>query len=539
MSRRSNDDDNGGGGGGNNKAYGHFPEADVFPSNNQQHESKICIDDYFTDSSWIELDNNTVEKLFYRFDHDATLKTITNIYQSTLFSGGVMFTRPNKKMKPEATRHYDSTWSHFGRMIDRSQAVIGFCACSSIPHSEYIGSPVCLELSKCTTLCKTDVLGNSHFVFFENIDPVENASFSLARRNIRKGGGTVGGASSGPMSELYKYIPNVVVYCETPPDIYGGIRSKVNVLSQDLELTDVLVHATIQATISRSNPPLVLETLTQPHDETAIINTINPSSMMLGNGDEPYSSSSSSSSIYPTKNTRSDQEMLERKRFEYSQQLSRIGVGGMERADSLARMHMRQNAADPNGLKEYCVSDGKKLVKQTLAEGPGDMLIKFRLISTERVLNLYGIPVSMIFNTSSLGKTSMDENSLLMFNNTQKQKKSQLLGYFYDMYDRIYLKHHTLHKLADTPASELNPESNEKTDVSIIMSGLPSEDMLTQLYTIGALKYDSFVKYTSSKYFIPIEDFNTECAVSLDDLNGVKKEAPAATPAKKKAKTVK
>lgn len=206
----------------------------------------------------------------------------------------------------------------------------------------------------------------------------------------------------------------------------------------------------------------------------------------------------------------------------------------MYAADSLARAHMRGLMS--SGFKEYYVGEGKKYVKHTLPEAPGDLMIHFRNARMERVFMIFGIPMGMISASSLIGgKTSMNQNALIVFTNTQKQKKQQLLTYLYDMYARIYSVHHALHRISDTPlggmheliqthAAKGNSFDRNEVGVRILMTGLPSDKLLNQLYLLGAIKYDAYIRFMANKHCIPIEDFHQTSKMTLLDLNGMKPE---------------
>jgi len=126
--------------------------------------------------------------------------------------------------------------------------------------------------------------------------------------------------------------------------------------------------------------------------------------------------------------------------------------------------------------------------------------------------------------SSQGGKGKLNEGSLVVFDNTQRETKQRLLGYIDNMYSRIYMTHHSLHVLVETPLYQLSEEASKHHGTEISMSGLPSDDVLNQLYLMGLLKYDRYVAFLASKHSIDIDCFNSSALVSLDDLNGIKPE---------------
>jgi hypothetical protein len=81
--------------------------------------------------------------------------------------------------------------------------------------------------------------------------------------------------------------------------------------------------------------------------------------------------------------------------------------------------------------------------------------------------------------------------------------------------------HHCLQRLVNTPKDK-DLEFTTSTDVKIILVGMPEDVVLDNLFKCGALKYESYCRFMSQKHFIPIDDFNEECELSLKDINGVK-----------------
>lgn len=509
----------------------YFPEAQVFPGSGLQPEYKKTAMDWLYDSSYLTLNRNSIRKLQARYDDDANVRTVAHLFHTTLFAGGVTFSRTDAQLMPDAQRWYDSTWSGFGVNILRDKAAVGFVAAVSVPHIEYIGVPRVLELSQLVILYKLDYMGIAHFVFFEQMPNAQPFVSSGGHSTSIRTSGIAMGNGQG----MLRYIPNVVVYIEQSPTTFGVIRSRVAVLEADLALDEVLVETTKNAIQARANPPLVLERVNEPHDPNQIISTIQPfSSMLLGDGNGPVtsssssiSSSSSSSSSSTQHVSRGQEEMMERRRYEYSKALGLYGTSGLDRVESMVRRHSQY--VQDGGLNEYALGEGYKYVKNNVPESPGDLLIQFRAARMERVFQMFGVPMGMISQTSALGgKTSMNENAMFVFINTQKQTKEHLLNIFYDMYARIYETHHMLQRLAAAPKGKFEDtldkvlsKHKSSVGVTILLTGLPLDDVLDKLYMMGCLKYDAYKRFASIKHAIPLEDFETSIKMTLENLNGI------------------
>jgi hypothetical protein len=66
--------------------------------------------------------------------------------------------------------------------------------------------------------------------------------------------------------------------------------------------------------------------------------------------------------------------------------------------------------------------------------------------------------------------------------------------------------------------------SAPSSEPSISMPGLPDDVLLTNLYTMGALKYDAFIGFMSKKHSIPIDAFEETPALSVKEAAGVDEE---------------
>ena len=508
---------------------GRLYEAETFPATGRELESKLTIQEWLMDDSYKPLSGEEIQSLLCRYDTDPGIRAATHIHNSSVFSGGVLFEKESKdgsKMTKTAQKWYDSTWTQWGTKIIRQQSALGWCAASFAQHNLYVGIPVALELSAVTILYKLDTFGISHFVFLENTGNKAGSSMFLEMKKHNM----LSSHITGQASHLYRYIPNVIVYIDQAPDIVGNLNSKIAILSDDIDMDEYLSQAVKTATNLTSNPPLILESIQAKYNADAVVQTIQPMSMLHGDGYTPHLPGALNSTNMADGMTRE----MEQKRYEYSKALAMMGSGGISEASSLARQHIQ--ALAQQGQKEYYIGDGKSYVKQNMAESPAELLLNFRQARLERIFMVFGIPSAMMSEKSSLGgKATMNENAMIVFTNTQKQIKQQLLNYMNDMYTRIYFMHHALHTVIGTPLGQLNEELHQGTGVNIIMSGLPSDDVIIQLYMMGCLKFEAFTKFMAAKHSIPIDDFNDNPLLSLEDLNGIKPEEPAT----KKAKTKK
>ena len=491
---------------------GYFLEALSYPATGRPREFHMSIQEWMQDSSYSQLDGRYIATLMDIYDTDPVVKTASHIYQSSLFSGGVVFERPEAALSKDAAKWYDETWTKWAKDVDRHITTLGWVATSYLPHRQYVGEPKVINLTNCLILYKLDIYKQAHFCFFEQVSfNAKHGSWNL------------------------KYIENVIVYVDKPPETNGKMNTTISVLYNDILMTKTIFDTTLLALNKRANPLLVVETVLAPHDPEAIISTISP----LLNGDEDEDMGRGSNS----RATRARLEQEERKAYEYSKAASLLGGDGIEKINRIAAAQIAATIA--KGVTEHHVGDGKKVANVHLPEGAYDLLITHRQAMNERVFNLFGIPIGMISQTSAFGEnTSMNENAYTVFIYTQKTKKTQLINIMNNHYFMIYRIFHTLEKL--TKASQRSKQKqlqnndeesqegtegkggkDESTDsiqemtndadrfqqevgIQIKLTGLPDVSALCQLFTEGTLKYEAYTKYMGLIHCLDPEDFNEE-----------------------------
>ena len=177
------------------------------------------------------------------------------------------------------------------------------------------------------------------------------------------------------------------------------------------------------------------------------------------------------------------------------------------------------------GLYEYELETDRTVAKQVLPESPHDMYLNFRQARMERIMALFGVPAPMLTEKNSLGsKVSMNENAYVVYMEAQKHMKQTLISELYEIYRSIYdpmnaldYMHEVILKRKEKPSMK---GLNESMDVIITMPGLPPEETVRELYTMGILKFDAYKRFLHDKHAIPLEDFNEEPEISVKDLNG-------------------
>lgn len=474
-------------------------EAEVFPGSGAKREGKATVDDWFQDKRYRRLALDDMASLLYFFDSDSCVRTAAEIFYSMLFSGGISFERDEFEMDSASKQWYTTTYLGWAQCVDRYNMCLGFCPCVKQKTDKYVAMPTVLNLDRCIILFRRDVFGFPHFVFFEQPDD--------------------------DLTHEPRYIPDVIVYIETAPATSGELISKLRTLAADERLYSSLLEAAEVAVRHRCNPLLVLQEDKGKHDPESMLSVLHPAadSVLYGDGAAPYQGEDRDAGGAAGRSyNRLIQEQEEKRKYDYARAVSILGAGGVAKATEAA--NRIKEALSSREVKEHYLAAHRVLAKQTLAESPDDLLLQFRTARMERIFNLFGIPLGMISQTSSLGtgeKQAQNQEVYTVFVHTQRQKRQQLLGYIRDMYDRIYRVHHVLQKMKSTPKGEEDSLSTD-SDVVIQMAGMPEDASVDALFTMGALKYEAFIKFKSDRHGIPLEYFNEECELSLQDINGVK-----------------
>lgn len=424
-----------------------------------------------------------------------------------------MFQRRYHKLNEEAADWYSMVWGDtLVRKTTRYIKALGFALASFVPHPEYCFEPVLVDLQQTDVYVRVSTLGKSDYRVFHR--PSHGDMF--------------GPASVLRRQEPREEILNIFALEVDQPDANGSLRSQIAVLSDDLLHEAHLMQCARLSEWSRANPALVTERVEEKYDPNYV-----PTASMTG-GDYHGDGNSADNGRFSAQK----QAMMH---HEYS--MARImNSANATPFEELRKYMQKQMATRPSNLyQQVYIDPGRKLVNQQVAETPGD-LIEFRRVRLERCLALFGIPISMMSNMSAKGGkketgAGTSSNAQLIFLNAQKELKHQLLAFMKRVYNEMHDKENIAQYVAELDDEQKADwdEMEVMVDVDISLPGIPDDDTLFQMYTIGILKYDALVEYLSSRHGMPISKFNTKAELSILELNGMQEEV--AEPPKKKAKS--
>ncbi len=316
-----------------------------------------------------------------------------------------------------------------------------------------------------------------------------------------------------------KPIPNVTTFHESLPNSDGSFTSRVFTMWRDHAIDNRLMEDLVTASWSRSHPSII----TEKEEKSAASKSL-PSALSTANS---LNGGTTAGESLDTMHT--------------LQLLNSIGTDRLAAVNTMTEIARGTKRRNQEMRNEVQLDDGRKVARQVLAELPDDAMA-FRQARIESVFMTMGVPLSMVSSSASTTqkKNSSGDNTLLVFLNAQKKLKLELLDHMRTIYTNITLacaiKKHveeakTLEEASDTDAVK------RKIQVDIEMSGLPSDEVLLDMYYIGLLKPESLKKYMTARHGISEDSWvEGKPELSIEDLNGVRKDGPTAPKPKKKKK---
>lgn len=484
-------------------------------------------DDEYNDPRYISLDIDRCVRLMRIYEQDIDVQTFARASLNHALSGGILFTRKNRKLDEESSDWHNLTWGQWVREVEKMQFCLGFCIASSVPHPKFGARPVVLSLEHVEIKYMLDAYNTPHFRVFEKLDALDMIM---------------------PQREAQVFsrqrLLNVRCWAQSAPLRDGSIRSQLTTLIGDLMYENHLMQVAFVADRARARPPIVSQFVDRPYrvsDRVSVSATSDNRnvSQWLGSGTGPHigpgpavsgsdGGFSSAASVVNLMNSYSSADM--------GAIASRLGNV------------LRSNIVNGTAEQIY-LEDGRQLVQQVMPEPPHAILLGFRQSRAVRVALAFGmtlpaltqppqgVSANEVKKGGSHGKDDDGSNSVY-FENFQRELKQRLVVYIHQMYAFIHTGPMALELVREALAKGDKPlsakELQEDVTVSVALPGQPNEQALNRLYLEGVLRYDAYVNYISCKHSIPMDAFETKPKMDLKELNGVKEETEPAVGKKKK-----
>jgi hypothetical protein len=462
------------------------------------------------DPRFIRLDSEAIRRNLALFDNDVNVKTVYQITMNSLLSGNIQFNHTSAANRfhknPEDLDWLSRSYGDLSRDAVRYLWALGFCPATFIPHPRYIGKPVVLNIDRCDVYYYRDVFGQCHFRFYERIElgngPVDAASMFLPlgiEVDINR-----------------REIPNVSVFVMDPPANDGTLRSRINMLANDLFFEAHLATCCIESDRHRSNPPVITTVERKMPDSKAL--TITDRLDVRGVHSAQYGDGVQEGKIRETQISEAMSDSA------HMHQVAAYMDATMQGGDiNPNTMIQKRKFLRSHPLREYYLETDRQYVKHTLPESPHDMYLNFRVARKEDVFAMFCIPLAMISQQSALSsRSSMNENAYIVFLDAQKYLKHVLINIIRIMYRQIYDAVHMEDYVVATLKKNEFPTAKgveEAQNVEVTMPGMPPETTMERLFVMGLLTTEAYVEYLNTKHAIPMDCFNKEPKLTLQEIN--------------------
>jgi len=316
-------------------------------------------------------------------------------------------------------------WAHQVEMMIKD---IGFAVCCCVPNKARDGSaeanpirPIVLELGRVQIYVKVDVFAQHEWIFVD-----------IDRR---------------------KRIPNVLVFGDHLPDMYGQIMSKVKRIAQsEWRLYSHKLQTTISADLKSSHLTVVTQLHNEPHNPLSVtgsanplLNTLSPNTLAGSGPNDPCAPKESGGGGGGNKN----QDIAglpstdETGKVIYSRAVFNSAATNAGTNYSLNRTTLQQRR-NPNGQYEQIrIEAGREYAHSNPPKAPDDLLPS-RQAFYESVSLEFGVPLMMISaggDTSGRAKLNTATASAeiaRVFRNAIASRKKQVEAYIREMYQFMY-----------------------------------------------------------------------------------------------------
>jgi hypothetical protein len=366
-------------------------------------------------------------------------------------------------------------------------------------QNAYGRKPVIFDPRDLIIYFKRDVYQRISTRIFERMRSPTNAWLSL-----------LGGGGAQPMKEL----TTAVIHWAAPPMPDGTLSNSMKQVWKNMSFEDFLWSRSVVATDQRANPVVATQQVEQKVDDNKLFlgnpadSSGGPMSLHLGDGKRPGM-------------------MTGGQYNSLLQAAQKVGVAPNQQQPQQQTSGSSKMEVDDVGgysLKHYKLPSHRQYVKTNLPESPIDAYFAFRIARKEAIFQIFGIPLAMVSQQSSLGqKTSMNENARTAYEDTQKSIKQMLIPIIKDIYRHTLADSHALDHLTKWAQDGGETERDEKSiarhletkmfkdsiDVDIAFPGLPPAEKVEQLFLSKTITWDYYKSYTHAMFGIPFDAFST------------------------------
>jgi hypothetical protein len=492
----------------------------------EQHTYQGPIADLWNNNRFWRISQQQIIQALWGLDNEIDIRNATNICLKILFSGGVHFERKEHKLEQLKAKLFSERTKVFALQVWRYLFALDFAAVIIDP--DVIKQPdmpmpfLCLPLENLEIQLYKDAFGRMAFRYFRVVSSEEQAQSNDIDGNMRQ------------------EIKNVHTFVRNPAfvDSFGNLNSTVTALLPEFELYNYKKYSTIIADWARANPSLITECIPEKKDSD-VPPLLPQTAEYLGNG----------VNAHPNNTTRGLINAAESEMYK-----SRIPYGSEPMPEG-KRILPKATTLDENYSTKIDIETGRKLAQAAAPETPVDLL-SVAIAKRETIYQAFGIALSLLSNAASTGAmrnntgqtgkggSGVNSNARMIFQAHLQEMKNFTIGMLQQLYNEYYLRsHYEQVKAEHKSRKEKNPDLAELTQeqimelvkIEISIPGQPADDILTELLTIGALKYNFYKQCQSERYGIPLDQFNDKLEMTIEQLNGISE--PTEAPAAKKSKS--
>jgi hypothetical protein len=463
------------------------------------------------------------------FCAESLLRTLSEISLAGLLGGGVLFRRKGFSLQSSSKALYADAWMRFIRELTLQLWKYGFCGVVCVPHPTLKATPHCIDPHQVRIHIHTNVVGQNQYIFTKERDP-EGGSVQAPFLGKEDALPTTG------LGHVFldEPIPGVIVLEMDPPDRYGMLQSKATFAWRERQFLSHVMRAEAMAVSGMANPLLVVEKNQvkfrpdlQPAGTVGLQNRTGQAAVDHAQRLAERNHGPAVVEAALLNAGHQIQQTHTRNQFgTFAQDLALLSDElGDPAATHLATFAaFGDNAPMTQRLRLREEETGHTHTQPREPQHLLDILIGYE----ERLGGLWGVPRSMFAHTQG-GHGTDDPNGREMFKAAQRQLRQIIIPMLTNLFRHIYSAKHHLDIVALNTA-DTAAKASEETDMEIVLPGMPPFEILREWWLQGVLKFEAYRDYLANMYSMPTTDFHEEPQLTLQELNGIKPEAKAATP---------
>lgn len=206
------------------------------------------------------LDPRLIAKLLRMAFDDPTLGAMINLVKRTILKCGVIIRESTEMFRgPRKQQFYQFIDTEYRRFFGECLVnlfALGFCAFTWVPHDEFGGRPMCIDIQTMQVKVSRNCLGEVRFHY----QPLGTNFFTdMGKRRV------FSFDKSG--DSIKRREPEILTYYVSAPSADGKIRSHMTALLEDVYLNELKRQCSIQSDLSRARPTVFVSRREEKQDD--------------------------------------------------------------------------------------------------------------------------------------------------------------------------------------------------------------------------------------------------------------------------------